>query len=266
MHAHAMAPVNFAVFETIILLLGAGALLLYPSAIFLSNKKHRKWPYSRYIFWFSGISAATAALTGPLFEMSHENFTAHMAGHLLLGMLAPLLLVFSKPMTLLMRTLNVSAARRLSRVLNSRYGQFISNPLIASVLNIGGLYLIYKTDLFTMMHSSLWLFALVHLHVLLAGYLFTISVVYIDLTPHRYSFMYRSVILILALGFHKILSKLIYAEPPQSVSRQEGETGALLMYYGGDLIDFCLIIILCHQWYRASATKRDRSSQSYHIS
>lgn len=259
-----MNSINFAAFGSMSAVLAAVCLLLYPFAVFLSNKKHRKWPAFRYLFWASGILTAAAALTGPLFNASHASFTAHMAGHLLLGMLSPLLLVLSKPMTLLMRALNVAAARRLSRILKSRYVQFISNPVTASILNIGGLYLIYKTGLFTMMHSSLCLFALVHLHVFLAGYLFTISIIYIDLTSHRYSFMYRSVVLVLALGFHKILSKLIYAAPPQGISRQDGEKGALLMYYGGDLIDLCLIIILCYQWYKNTSLKRSMFSRPPH--
>ncbi|WP_411843321.1 cytochrome c oxidase assembly protein [Salinicoccus sp. HZC-1] len=257
---HYTAPINFAAFEWVIAIMTAGALLLYPLAAFLSSKKHKKWPVFRYFFWVSGIFITASALMGPLFKLSHVNFTAHMAGHLLLGMLAPLLLVFSRPMTLLMRTLNVSAARKLSRLLNSRYGSFITNPLTASILNIGGLFLIYKTDLFSLMHTSIWLFALIHLHVFLAGYLFTISIIYIDLTVHRHSFMYRSVILILALGFHKILSKLIYAAPPGSISRPEGEKGAMLMYYGGDLIDLCLIILLCYQWYETAAPKPEKKA------
>ncbi|MFP3359349.1 cytochrome c oxidase assembly protein, partial [Planococcus sp. SIMBA_143] len=118
-----------------------------------------------------------------------------MMGHLLVGMMAPLLLVFGRPMTLLMRTLNVQSARKLSRLLNSRYISFITNPLVAATLNIGGLFLIYITGLFTMMHMSAWLYTLIHLHVFLAGYLFTISLIYIDITTHRYSDMYRALVL-----------------------------------------------------------------------
>lgn len=252
---HHTEPINFATFEYTVALLAAALFLLYPAAILLSNKKFRKWPYYHCIFWFLGILTAASTLTGPFFQLSHESFTVHMIGHLLLGMLAPLLFVFSKPMTLLMRTLNVYSARKLSRLLNSGCAHLITNPLIASILNIGGLFLIYKTDLFTLMHSSIWLFALVHLHVFLAGYLFTISIVYIDLTVHRYSFIYRSIVLILALGFHKALSKLIYDAPPAGVSRSDGENGAMLMYYGGDVIDLCLIFLLCHQWYGRAAPK-----------
>ncbi|WP_271400200.1 cytochrome c oxidase assembly protein [Salinicoccus roseus] len=253
-----MEHANFLPIEIAAALIALAALILYPAGMYISGKKHKKWPFHRFVLWSAGVVLAASALTGPLAQLSHTNFTAHMMGHLLVGMLAPLLLVFGRPMTLLMRTLNVQSARKLSRLLNSRYISFITNPLIAATLNIGGLFLIYMTGLFTMMHMSAWLYALIHLHVFLAGYLFTISLIYIDITTHRYSYMYRAIVLILALGFHKVLSKLIYAAPPEGISKAAGESGALLMYYGGDIIDIGLIVILCWQWYQARAPRIEK--------
>ncbi|GAA3713371.1 cytochrome c oxidase assembly protein [Salinicoccus jeotgali] len=253
---HAMDNMSsFLVFEAAAACLMLGALIIYPALMHRANKTHRRWPLHRPVFWALGVLAAAAALVGPLAQLSHSDFTVHMLGHLLLGMLAPLLMLMAKPMTLLMRALDVRHARRLSRILNSKYVHFISNPAVASLLNIGGLFLIYKTGLFTAMHTSAWLFALIHLHVFLAGYLFTMSIVYIDITTRRYSFIYRAAVLIIALGFHKILSKLIYAAPPEGVPQAEGETGAMLMYYGGDVIDLALIIILCSQRYQSRSPK-----------
>ncbi|WP_434612356.1 cytochrome c oxidase assembly protein [Arthrobacter sp. A5] len=50
--------------------------------------------------WLAGTVAAAAAVTGPLAEDAHTEFTAHMAGHLLVGMIAPLLLVSAAPVSL----------------------------------------------------------------------------------------------------------------------------------------------------------------------
>lgn len=258
MHTH-MNHVDFAPFEIAVAIIAVLALCLYPVGIFFSNRKHSRWKAYRYFWWFLGVALAASALSGPLAERSHHDFNAHMTGHLLLGMLAPLLIVFSRPMTLLMRTLPVQTARRVSRLLNSRYVKFITSPMVAAILNIGGLYLLYMTDLFTMMHTSLWLYAIVHVHVFLAGYLFTISILYIDITTHRYSFLYRGIILVLALSFHKVLSKLIYAHPPEGISRTEAETGAMLMYYGGDIVDLMIIIILCLHWYRSTAPRSEKA-------
>lgn len=244
-------------FEAVAALVCICLLFLYLAAVMLTNQKYRKWPAQRLFFWAAGLAIALAAVAGPLARLAHTDFRAHMAGHLLLGMLAPLLLLYAKPMALLLRTCPLRVSRKISRLLKSRPLQFIANPLAAAMLNIGGLYVLYLTELFLRMHESVWLYALIHLHVLLAGYLFTLSILAVDITPHRYGFVYRSVILILALAAHQVLSKLIYAQPPAGVATAEGEAGALLMYYGGDAIDVLLIALLCHQWYRAASKKEE---------
>lgn len=81
----------------------------------------------------------------------------HMLVHLLLGMLAPLLMALAAPMTLLLRTLSVSSARVLSRVLSSRPLRLLTHPVIASFLNLGGLWLLYTTDLYSLMHENILL-------------------------------------------------------------------------------------------------------------
>lgn len=246
-------------FEALAALVCMSLLVLYLTAVMLTNQNYRKWPARRLFFWAAGLAVALAALAGPLARLSHTDFRAHMAGHLLLGMLAPLLLVYAKPMALLLRAFPVRAARKISSLLRSRPLRFIANPLPAAVLNIGGLYLLYLTELFQWMHESVWLYAWIHLHILLAGYLFTLSVLAADITPHRYGFVYRSVVLILALAAHQVLAKLIYAQPPAGVAPAEGQAGAMLMYYGGDAIDVLLIVLLCHQWYKAAAKKEEKS-------
>ena len=117
------------------------AILFYFGAVLVTNRRGRlrKWPWFRTVSFFAGVFIAAAALVGPLSRQSHADFTAHMAGHLLLGMLAPLLIALSAPMTLVLRTLNVHLARKLSRLLQSPFVSFYTNPIVASVLEYRGL-------------------------------------------------------------------------------------------------------------------------------
>ena len=243
---------DFLPFFLLLLLL---AITPYAAAVSMSNRKHKNWPGHRFVFWCLGALTALIALTGPLAELAHLDFRMHMAVHLLLGMLAPLLIAISRPMTLALRTLSVSSARGVTALLKSVPFRLVGNPITAAILNIGGLYVLYMTDLFHFMHQSLLLYALVHLHVFLAGYLFTVSIVYFDITPHRFSFLFRSIVLIIALAGHKILAKALYANPPEGVPRAEAEAGSMLMYYGGDAIDAFLIFFLCLHWYKSSARR-----------
>ncbi|ANQ63144.1 cytochrome c oxidase assembly protein [Staphylococcus equorum] len=253
MHHH--IQIEGTAFETTVTILLITTFLLYLIAAIITSRKYKPWPIYCYFFWGLGLFCVALSLVGPLAAFAHTNFVGHMFGHLLLGMLAPLLLVLATPMTLLLRSLNVKNARRITGVLKSRPIQFISNPVTASILNIGGLYVLYTTDLYLLMHQSLFFYILIHLHVFLAGYLFTISIIYIDITPHRYSYLYRAIVLVLALAGHKVLSKHIYAAPPNGVPRIEAEIGSMWMYYGGDVVDLALIIILCYQWYKATAPR-----------
>ena len=166
------------------------AIGFYIGAVLVTNRQRhlRTWPWLRTVSFTVGVLCAATALVGPLSRQSHVDFTFHMAGHLLLGMLAPLLIALAAPMTLLMRSLNVHTARKLSRLLQSYPIRFFTHPIVASILNIGGLWLLYTTNLYTAMHSNLLLHLIVHIHVFLAGYLFTISLLYIDPVFHRISY------------------------------------------------------------------------------
>ena len=224
-----------------------GFIAGYLIAVNRSNQKYKKWPVTRIAFWILGVFSVFLGIMGPIAEKAHGSFQAHMLTHLLLGMLGPLLLVLAAPVTLLLRTVSVENGRSISKLLRSFYVQWITHPVVAVFLNAGGLWLLYTTDLFRAMHSSAWLFVVVHIHVFLAGYVFTLSMVYIEPTSHRTSFHLRAIALIAAMAAHGILSKWIYANPPAGVSSMDAQQGGMLMYYGGDAIDVIIVILVCYQ-------------------
>lgn len=235
------------------------AMVVYLIAVVLANKRHKPWPLYRTVFFIFGVIFALTAVTGPLADLAHMDFSVHMISHLLLGMLVPLLIVLAAPMTLILRTLNVSLARRLSRMLKSWPSRFYTHPIVASILNIGGLWLLYTTELYSLMYENLFLHFVIHFHLFVAGYLYTVSLIYIDPIPHRFSFLYRSIVFILSLAAHGILSKIIYANPPSGVPIEQAKLGGMLMYYGGDAVEVILIFILCMQWYKGRRVPRTRT-------
>lgn len=211
---------------------------------------------SRPLLGFAGVACALAAVSGPIAAAGHHDLRAHMAGHLLLGMVAPLLLVLAAPVTAALRVLPVRHGRRLVRVLRSRPARFLTHPIIAAGLDAGGLWLLYTTGLHRLAAADPWLNAAVNLHVFLAGYLFTASIVGIDPAPHRPGRPFRAVVLVAFLAAHGILAKHLYGRPPAGAAAGPAADGALLMYYGGDLIHLALIVVFCRQWYVATAPDR----------
>lgn len=238
------------------------ALFLYLFSVFHSNSCYKTWPFSRVVLFALGILCAVGSVSGPIAEGAHSNFALHMVGHLLLGMLSPLLISLSFPITLLLRTLPKKQARMLSAFLKSRFSRFFTHPVVATLLNVGGLWLLYTTNLYSMMHEHVLLHIFIHAHVFIAGYLFTISMIYFDPMSHRFSYLYRTIVLIFALAGHGILSKYIYAQPPNGVPVHEAELGGMIMYYGGDIIDALLIFLLCLQWF--NSTKPRKSPEAHY--
>lgn len=240
-------------------LLCISLIALYGVAVIFTNKKHKTWPLHRTIYWSIGVFCVWLSVAGPI---EQTTFTSHMLCHLLLGMLAPMLLVLSAPIALILRTLKTSYARNLSHFLKSTPIRIFTHPIVTAFLYILGLMLLYTTDLFALMHQHYFIYLLVHFHLFAAGYVFTASIIYIDPTPHRYSYLFRSIVCLITLAAHAILSKYIYANPPIGVSLDQAKIGGMIMYYGGDIIDAVLIYILCYQWFYAT---RNPAKWSYSI-
>ncbi|MBB5748856.1 putative membrane protein [Micrococcus sp. TA1] len=237
--------------DVAVVLLLTVAALGYALGLWASRGRS-PWPVRRALCWYAGLGCVGAALLGPLARAAREGFTAHMSAHLLLGMIAPLLLVLAAPVTLALRALPVRAARSLTRLLRRRSVRVITHPVVAAVLSAGGLWVLYTTALYPLMHASPLVHALVHAHVLLAGCLLTAALVGPDPDPHRTSMVLRSAVLVAFIAAHSVLAKWLYAQPPDGVDRTDGEAGAQLMYYGGDAVDVVLIVLLFSGWYAAT--------------
>jgi len=243
-----------------LMLLALPLMLLYLGAAFWTSRRYKRWPAYRSLLACVGILACASAVAGPLAQASHGSFTAHMFGHLLLGMLGPLLLVYSAPITLLLRSLPRRSARMLTGLLRSRPAAVLTHPVTAALLNAGGLWLLYTTDLYAAMHTSAMLHMLVHFHVFAAGYLFTASILPVDPSPHRTGMKLRACVMIAAFAAHGILSKFLYASPPLGTDIADARIGAQLMYYGGDGVDLLLILLFCYRGYRAAGRQYTSST------
>lgn len=215
-----------------------------------SRRRGKAWPRSRTFFGILGVVLAVVSVTGPLAHLAHADFRFHMGTHLILGMLSPLLIHSARPFTLIFRTLSIQNARRLVRFLKTRYIRTLHHPVTASLLNIGGMWVLYTTRLWEMMHQHAFFYLLIHLHIFLAGYVYTASLLQLEPSPDRYRFSFRAAVLVLSLAAHQILAKFIYAHPPGEVPTDLAEAGGMLMYYGGDVIDLVIIIVLCRRWYQ----------------
>ena len=221
--------------------------------VYVRAARRTHWPRARTARWVLGVAVAATGLA--VAEL--PDLRAGVGGHLLFGMVAPLLLVTAAPVTLALRALPVRHARSVARVLRSRPAAVLTHPAVAAVLDGGGVWLMFRTDLLAAVPP-----ALVHAHMLLAGYLFAFSLVGRDPAPHRPALGVRAGVLVVAVAVHDVLAKLVYASPPLGVPVAQAEAAGVLLYYGAAPVHLALLVLLGREWAAGQVRDRDRHNRA----
>lgn len=187
--------------------------LLYLNGVRVLHKRGDHWPIGRTISFIVGVLIINYAINGAIGIYAHFGFSYHMIEHMILGMIAPIPLVLSAPITLALRTLPTGNSSEdegirnlLIRTLHSRYAKFITNPVVALLIFDGSLFALYFTGLFgDLMGNHLGHLAM-NFHFLLAGILFFHVIVGVDPNPNRPPNVVRIVILFGAMSIHAFFS------------------------------------------------------------
>jgi putative membrane protein len=158
----------------------------------------------------------------------------------------------------------------LLRLLHSFPVAVLAAPATAVVLNLGGLYALYLTGVYQAAEHDDLVHAAVHVHMFLAGCLFSWAVIGLDPVRRRPGTRVRLTALIIAAAGHDTLAKLIYAWnlPASGGPVASRHAGAELMYYGGTVIEVALAAVVMAQWHLASGralarTRRRSQSAGY---
>lgn len=228
--------------------------LSYSVGAYRQRSRGYQWSRWRWLSFSVGCLLLMIAVLPPVMAHAHHDFRLHMLQHLLIGMVAPLGLVLAAPVTLLLRSLPVPAARRVTGFLHSFPIRLLSHPVVALLLNVGGMYLLYLTPLYKLSLTHGWLHYFIHVHFLLAGYLFTWSILAgPDAAPRSPTFGLRLAVLFVSIGAHANLSKWMYGylwPKHTGHSAEQLQAGAQLMYYGGDFAEVLLAVALFSMWYQ----------------
>lgn len=175
------------------LLLGTAALVfagLYLAGVWRLRRRGDAWPTGRIVAWLCGCAVLLFATSSGIGRYMPAMFSVHMAAHMLLSMLVPVLLVLGAPVTLALRAL--PAAGRdgppglrewLLVALHSRVSKFLTNPIVATVIFVAGFYGLYFGGIFDVAVDSHAAHVAMNVHFLLTGYLFYWVVIGVDPTP-----------------------------------------------------------------------------------
>lgn len=249
-------------FELVPLALTGLVCLAYGLGLRSLQRRGDRWAVGRVACLAFGSLCVAGALVPPMATYD-ERFPVHVGQHLLLGMTSPALLALSAPVTLALRTLPTTQRAILLKVVHSRLVAFITTPATAIVVQVGGLYVLYLTGLYADAENNDLLHAAVHFHMFAAGCLLSWTIIGIDPIRRRPSFKTRLAALIVAGAAHDTLTKLMYAHdlPHAAGSLAQRHTGAMLMYYGGTVIDLGIAVVLMTQWWRVTGRDLARTSR-----
>jgi putative copper resistance protein D len=194
------------------LVFGTGALValaLYLRGVVRLRRRGDSWPVGRTISWALGCLSVLMATSSGIGRYAVAQFSIHMISHMLLGMLAPILLVLGGPITLLLRTAKPAGPQgvpgireMVTALVHSRFTRFITHPVVVLALFVGSFYALYFTGLFDVMISSHLGHLIMIGHFLVVGYLYYWVIIGVDPAPRRLTYPAKLAVLLAAMPFH----------------------------------------------------------------
>ena len=269
------------------LLFGTAAIVLaavYIAGVVRLRRRGDHWPPGRTAAWLLGCVVLLFATSSGLGRYSPAMFSMHMAAHMLLSMLIPILLVLGAPTTLALRALptagkgNPPGPREwLLAGLHSRWSRFFTHPVVATVMFVAGFYGLYFGGLFDAAVSHHAAHVLMNIHFLMSGYLFYWVVIGIDPTPRpvaplaKIGMVFASIPLhaffgVILMGMPTILGQRFYRSlqlPWHTDFLGDQHLGGSIAWAAGEVPLVVVMLALLIQWQRSdrrTATRLDRAA------
>jgi cytochrome c oxidase assembly factor CtaG/putative copper export protein len=184
------------------------AVLLYLGGVWRLRRRGDRWPLGRTVAWLCGVGTVAVVQLSGLMTYGMTMLSVHMAQHITLMMISPVLLVLGGPGTLALRAL--TPARReetgprewLLAALQSRVVRVLTHPLVALAIFVSGPFLVYFSGMFEYAMRNHTAHLVMSLHLLLAGYLFYEVLIGIDPIPKRPPYIARLAMQLGVVGIH----------------------------------------------------------------
>ncbi|CAN5223816.1 cytochrome c oxidase assembly protein [soil metagenome] len=258
------------------------AIFFYIAGVARLRRRGDKWPWYRTVFWVVGMLMLLWVTNGPINVYEQFLFSAHMLGHMLLGMVIPVLLVLSAPLTLGLRAIHKrddgSRGPRewILLAVHSRIATVLTHPLVAGGLFAASLWVFYYSPLFrwsTEDHvGHTWMIV----HFLVTGYLFAQTLVGIDPIPNRPPYPLRLLLLLAVAAMHAFFglslvtgTGLLLPDWYGAMGREWGSTPIVdqqaaggIAWSVGEIPTVTLAVIVAFLWSRSDARDAKRQDRA----
>lgn len=269
------------------LLFGTAAIIgaaVYLAAVYRLRRRGDAWPPGRTFAWLLGCAVLLFTTSSGLGRYMPAMFSMHMIAHMLLSMLVPVLLVLGAPVTLALRALPAAGRGTppgprewLLAALHSRVSQFLTHPIVATVLFVAGFYGLYFGGIFDAAVSNHAAHILMNVHFLLSGYLFYWVVIGVDPTPRpvphlvKIGMVFASLPLhaffgVVMMGMDTVLGEEFYRSlllPWHTDLIGDQHLGGAIAWAAGEVPLVIVMLALLIQWRRSdqrTAKRLDRAA------
>jgi cytochrome c oxidase assembly factor CtaG/putative copper export protein len=201
------------------LIFGSAAIIfaaLYVTGVRRLRRRGDAWPMGRTVAWLLGCLALLFVTSSGVGRYMPAMFSMHMAAHMMLSMLVPVLLVLGGPVGLALRALPAAGRGEppgmrewILAALHSRLSKFLTNPLVATALFVAGFYGLYLGGLFDAAVGSHIGHVIMNMHFLASGYLFYWVVIGVDPTPRPIPPLAKVAVVFASLPLHAFFAIIL---------------------------------------------------------
>lgn len=195
------------------LLFGPLAVLLAAGYLIGVRRLRDAWPVGRTVCWLAGCVVLLVATCSGIGRYAPAMFSMHMASHMLLSMLVPVLLVLGAPLTLLHAAAPPAAPAGpvdlLRALFHSPVLRALTHPVVALVLFAGSPFALYFTGLFDAAVRFHWAHTAIAVWFLVVGVLFAWVVIGVDPTPRRLPNLARLGMLLAAMPTDTVFAAVL---------------------------------------------------------
>jgi cytochrome c oxidase assembly factor CtaG len=243
----------------------------YLGGVRIVGRRHpaRPWPAIRTAAFLLGLAVIAVATQSSIGAYDDVLFSVHMIQHLLLIMVAPPLLVFGRPVTLLLHAARNPLHTHVKRVLRSPVVSGLTRPPVAVTLYAAVVAGTHLTPLMNLVLENEAVHDAEHALFLVAGYLYFLPVAGSEPVRPRLSVFERYLLLLIAMPVDTLVGLVLMIVPRElfPAYARAGRTwgpglvtdlhqGGLIMFAGGDLIMAVLAVILAVRFVGAGGASR----------
>ncbi|MFF2557419.1 cytochrome c oxidase assembly protein [Nocardia sp. NPDC058058] len=258
--------------------------VLYLRGVARLKKRGDAWPVGRTISWLTACAVLLIATSSGVGRYAPAMFSVHMAQHMMLSMLAPILFALGGPVLLALRALPPAGRDAppgprewILAAVHNPVSRFMTQPVVAAVFFVAGFYVLYLGGIFDKFVGSHGAHLLMNVHFLLSGYLFYWVVIGIDPKPRQVEPLTKLGMVFGSLPFHAffgialmsmntVLGGWFYRALGLGWNNNlldDQHTGGSLAWASGEIPLVVVMLALLIQWSRSDkklATRLDRAA------